>query len=556
MADSLLPRTLRFQLLRVIIAALLPLLALAAWQVHIALADSRNLIASKLRANAWSVAERQRDPFIIAQHALSFAARNPAARAMGPGCSGVLVDALQGANGIMNFVRTDAQGRARCSALPFTPGQDLSRDAWWLERAGRRTLYLSSPQIGSVTQQPLHIMVLPLYSDSGEFQGTLSAGISIAALGEALRQQEASGAGAIFVTDRSGKPIVTGIRAKFDPIRQIASAQTVPLIVKARDGAKWTYVAAPLYRDQLFVVYAEPVESVTQTALWRMWPSLLLPLLALALSAVAIWFASQRLILDWLEELRMLTARFARGNFHGQLERFGNAPIEFTQFAADLHKMANAIDAQEKSLRAALAAQSALTKEVHHRVKNNLQIVTSLLTLQSARLTDAQAQAAVQQARTRIAALGLIHRLLYEGEGSDEQGKVAMQRLTQDLCAQLRSTYRRRTTIVLECQTDPLSLTADQAVPLTLFIVETVNNAFAHAFGPAESGHISVTITVAAERGTLRVADTGRGFSSGDTVAHMGLDLIHAFGEQAEGKVTIDSGATGTVATLEFPVKS
>ena len=210
-------------MLRVVIAALLPLTGIAVWQASIALEDSHDLVSARLRANAWGIAEQQRDPFIIAQHSLVFAAEQPGVRAVGARCSSTLASGLLGAGGIINFVRADAQGTVRCSALPFTPGQDLSRDAWWLQRAGRRSLYLAAPQIGSISGHALHIMVLPLYSAVGEFEGTLSAGIGIDALTASLREQDRSRPGTILVTDGTGKPIAISGQPIFDRLSQITA---------------------------------------------------------------------------------------------------------------------------------------------------------------------------------------------------------------------------------------------------------------------------------------------------------------------------------------------
>lgn len=549
-------RTLRTQLLGVVIAALLPLLGIAIWQGWIVLQDSRDLVTTRLRANAWGVAELQRDPFIIAQHALTFAAQQPEVRTMGPRCKAILASALQGSGALVNLLRTDASGRARCSVMPFRAGQDLSRDDWWLARGERRTLYLAPPQFGQISQRRLQLMVLPLFSPTNEFMGTISAGIGIEALGASLRQQEHSRPGAIMVVDARGRPIIKSPRAQIARFDQVIAARSDPQTVVATDHRPWTYVSAPLYRDELFVVYTEPARSVTQAALSRMWPSLLLPLVALLLTSLAIWIASQRLILRWLDDLRLMTARFARGDFRGELERYARAPIEFAEFAAHLHHMARAIEAQERGLRDALAAKTALTKEVNHRVKNNLQIVNSLLTLQSDRVTDPEGSSALRQARTRIAALGLIHRLLYEGDGGDEQGSVSIDRLVRDLCSQLRSSHRHRPQVELECSSQLLLLSADQAVPLTLFIVEAVTNAFAHGFDGSERGSIRVDVETHGTDGVIRVTDDGRGFAIADAPSSMGIDLIRAFAEQVSGTVRIESGAAGTMLTLTFPLRS
>jgi two-component sensor histidine kinase len=549
-------RTIRTNLLWVVFAALLPLCGVAVWQAYVGLEDSRILVATRLRANASVIAERERDPFIIARNSLIIAAEQPDVRQIGSRCSEILAGALKGAYGLLNFLRADADGKARCSVLPFTAGQDLSKNRWWLDRRGRQSLYLSEPEVGAISKRPILIMVLPLYSSEGKFQGTLSAGVSIEQLQASLRRKGPGVPGVVLLADGTGKPIITEQAKRFGVLDDVIDAQSFPHVTVAKDGSEWTYVTAPLFRNDLHIVYAEPEKAVTKSALSRMWPSLLLPLLALVLASIAIWFATQRLILRWLNQLQLLTARFARGDFTGELAKYDNAPAELSEFAADLHNMAGAIDTQERDLREALATKIALTKEVNHRVKNNLQIINSLLTLQSERVTDPVVRLALGQARSRIAALGLIHRLLYEGDGGDEQGCVNMRRLLNDLSAQLRNSFRDRTEITLECHASDTFLTADQAVPVTLFTVEAVTNAFQHAFVAGRKGSINLHFEVDGGTAEMLVADDGQGFVQAATTKNMGIDLIQAFGQQVDGIVEINSLPSGTELTLRFPVSS
>jgi two-component sensor histidine kinase len=549
-------RTIRTNLLWVVFAALLPLSGVAVWQAYVGLEDSRILVATRLRANASAIAERERDPFIVARNSLIIAAEQPDVRQIGSRCSEILAGALKGAYGVLNFLRTDADGKARCSVLPFTPGQDLSKNRWWLDRRGRDGLYLAEPEIGAISKRPVLIMVLPLYSSAGRFLGTLSAGVSIEQLQASVQRKKPDVPGVVLLADGSGRPIITEQAKRFGVLDDVIDAQSFPHLTVAKDGSEWTYVTAPLFRNDLHIVYAEPEKSVTKSALSRMWPSLLLPLLALVLASIAIWFATQRLILRWLNQLQMLTARFARGDFTGELAKYDNAPAELSEFAADLHNMAGAIDTQERELREALATKIALTKEVNHRVKNNLQIINSLLTLQSERVTDPVVRLALGQARSRIAALGLIHRLLYEGDGGDEQGSVNMRRLLNDLSAQLRNGFRERAGITLECHASDTFLTADQAVPVTLFTVEAVTNAFQHAFVEGRKGSIILHFEVDGGTAEMRVADDGQGFVQAATTNNMGIDLIQAFGQQVDGIVEINSLPSGTELTLRFAVSS
>ena len=548
-------RTIRQNLLWIVFLALLPTVAVSIWQGAISLKDSRDLVANRLRANTWSVAETKRTPFIIAQHALTFASQQPDIRDFGPQCSDMLGDALHGARGIVNFVRTDADGRARCSALPFTAGQDVSGASWWQEALHKRGLVLTRPQIGVISHRPVIIMVLPQWTASGSFDGTISAGISLEMLQSSLLRKAVKGSGALMVVNAQGIPVIQTGPVSFDRLADVAKAQTVPLPATASDDSPWIFVAAPLYRDELFVVYAEPRRAVLAAAIAQIRFSLLLPLLAIALTSIAVWLGTQRLLVHWLQKLHTLTSRFARGDFAGEREAYLSAPVEISQLAADLHEMARAIGTHERNLNNALAAKTALTREVQHRVKNNLQIVISLLTLQADRTPNQWAREVLNQAKSRITALGLIHRLLYERERDNEQGSVHMVELLGELCAQLRSENFQRPEIALHYTSADVRIPVDTAVPVTLLIVEAVSNAFRHAYPNGAAGEVHVSLEADGQEARLSIADHGQGFTTKTAQNKMGLDLMEALAGQMKGRLAIESAASGTTVRISFPLE-
>lgn len=547
--------TLRFQILRIVIAALLPLVALAVWQGMQAVEDSRSAVMNRLKANARLVAEEERDPFTILLHALTFAASLPEVRNMGEGCSAMLTGALEGTEKITNFLRTDAAGRARCSAVEFTPGEDLSTDAWWRERNGRRTLYVAKPEVGTISQRLISIAVLPLFSGTGAFEGTLSAGVSISDLARSIRSAEARLPGAVLLASGDGIAMVPSNKADLPRLDQVLAARTQPQSVKAKDGTTWTYVSASVHQSHILVVYAEPANAVMRAAWTRLLPSLLLPTLALILTSAAIWFVVKRSIVRWLDELRQATGRIAGGDYTVDLSRFVAAPRELADFAADLAVMAQAIERQEASLRHAYEEKSMLMREVNHRVKNNLQIIASLLALQSAHVKDRKALDALNQARMRIGGLGLIYRLLYEGAQDEDHGRVEIRTLLQELCSQLSTNYRHRSMIGLDCESEDLCLSGEAAIPLTLLIVEAVTNAYHHAFLDQGAGCITVRITRLGDDAQLVIADNGAGFVVGSQMGGtIGLNLMQAYTEQIDGTLDIASSEQGSVITARFPV--
>jgi two-component sensor histidine kinase len=198
--------------------------------------------------------------------------------------------------------------------------------------------------------------------------------------------------------------------------------------------------------------------------------------------------------------------------------------------------------------------KTVLIKEIHHRVKNNLQIVMSLLNLQANRLTDPAAQEALKLARTRINALALVHRILHEIE---EQSIVDIKRLLEDLVEQTREGFGgERRDLRVTTDVIPLMASADVAVPMALFTVEALTNVFKHAFPERNcGGTISVTLRrIADDKLRLAIEDDGKGFDYETTDASIGARLIKTFGQQIGGVAELRSAAgEGTCAEMIFP---
>jgi two-component sensor histidine kinase len=217
--------------------------------------------------------------------------------------------------------------------------------------------------------------------------------------------------------------------------------------------------------------------------------------------------------------------------------------------------MAAVIDKRSRELTIALDAKTELTREVHHRVKNNLQIITSLLTLQSSRVQEAGAKQVLTQTRARISALALIHRLLYEQDTENKKGQILINGLVDQLCAQLRTAHKVADRIELKAATQTIPVHIDLAVPLALFVVEAVTNAYRHAFAPDEPGKIVVEFGCSGNEASMTISDNGRGFQLGGESGQMGTELMNAFASQVEGRFEVQSTVGGgTRVRLSFPL--
>lgn len=205
----------------------------------------------------------------------------------------------------------------------------------------------------------------------------------------------------------------------------------------------------------------------------------------------------------------------------------------------------------EQAVAQALAEKETLLKEVYHRVKNNLQVVQSLLKLQSRAVQEEAAQVALEEMAQRVRAMALVHEQLY---GSDSLDAVPLKRYVESLGRQLvLSSERAPGEVRLDIDAQAMDIGIDVAVPLGLLLTELIGNSFKHAFPDGRHGCIRVSIA-RQESGAMRVsvADDGQGLPAGfdpAAVRTLGLRLAASLARQLGGELHFES-AGGTTAWL------
>ncbi|MEH1837825.1 MAG: PAS domain S-box protein [Nostoc sp.] len=204
-------------------------------------------------------------------------------------------------------------------------------------------------------------------------------------------------------------------------------------------------------------------------------------------------------------------------------------------------------------LKNALAEKEVLLKEVHHRVKNNLQIVSSLLQLQSQTLKDPEAIKVLRESQNRIESISLIHKNLYT---SANIGQIDVADYIENLAASLLISYQIWPgKIGLETDIDSVSLNVDQAIACGLVINELISNALKHAFPNQEAGTISIALRNVGNRIEMTIRDNGIGLPDNldwTTTDSLGLSLVYDLvTEQLEGDITIERNH-GTVFKIQF----
>lgn len=548
--------TLRGKLILVIMMALVPISALSIWQGLANRKAINTLLDDQLVVGALAMAERDRDSFMVAERSLLIVSQNQDVRTMGPRCKDGLKAGLPAESGMLNIVRSDASGAVRCSIVPFDPGQSLAGEQWWQDGIRRRVLSVSAPTIGPIVKQPVMIAMLPIFTATGENDGAVSISMDFKQLRRNMVSDLAAAEGnAGRAVLSRGQVVATSSEVGALPLFKPDQAIGRIAEVTGADGVVWRYSAAPIFGRTLHAIYARPKPKLLNQASWLVLNNLAIPILAIIFTSLAIWIATERLIIRWLEALIGLTDKFASGAYRGDPAYFEKAPPEIAALSQSLHTMAGAVEHRDNELSAALLAKTNMTLEIHHRVKNNLQMVSSLLHMQSRQLSDLAARSSLDQARSRIGALSEIHRILYESSNDSEQGKVNLRPLLGQLCYQLRVLHRHPGHIELTSDVQDHMVLLDVAIPLSLFAVEAITNAFRHAYPGGIQGKIGLVCRVVENELQLSVTDEGVGFVQDRQIESMGSQLMNAFAAQLGGTIVITSNVgSGSQVTLKFPI--
>jgi len=208
----------------------------------------------------------------------------------------------------------------------------------------------------------------------------------------------------------------------------------------------------------------------------------------------------------------------------------------------------------EEENRNALKEKEALLQEIHHRVKNNLQVISSLLHLQIREIKDPQSLAVFRESQLRIQSMALIHEKLYE---SDSLARIDLAEYLRDLVQLLFSTYARDPSQVrLELDLTPVFVSIDAGIPLGLIANELISNSLKFAFPGGRSGVIRVESKALPDHEfQLRVADDGVGFPDGLVVEQapsLGLRLVRMLTGQLDGEGCWEKADVGTSFRLRF----
>ncbi len=424
---------------------------------------------------------------------------------------------------------TDPNGRIRCS-LPVAPegsaGAASSLFATARARDAFTIAYVEAPRLAG---EPVLAAIEPLRDGESHRTGFIGVSIPISALHLQLDQSRGLDHSRLAITDGQGRVLVASspddLAAPLPSPAQIRGHLGAdPSFVPVPGGAA---VVVPLHAPDLYIAVSWP----TNQAGWRTWAGYVLsvaaPLLIWLLAVAAGWFAIEIYVARPLSSLESAARSYARGEEVHDGPTLSSAPIEIRSLRRTLAAMAKTLRGRETRLVEALGEERALLREVHHRVKNNLQMVASLLSIQARGSKDESEAWGLARAHDRVQLLSQVHQRIY---ASGEVREIRLDELAAEVSRQLiASRGPQAQQIKLDLELGEAKANADRAVPLAFLIGEGVSTAL-DALGDGTRAQLKLWLNQDADGGLRFAIDAN---ADGEVnAAGIGARLIDAFSRQ------------------------
>ncbi len=401
------------------------------------------------------------------------------------------------------------------------------------------------------------LLVAIAWRPGGRFAGALAGAVATGA----LAQRSPIGAGYVWLVDAADRLLPLGAPPPgFLPapplLRDILAAGAVPSMAMSQAGGPAAFAVNEVGGLRVLVgtPAARDLAHAREALLARV--AGLVLLLAAGLAAVAI--GANAMLVQPIKHLSRAVRAWRKGAPFDPGER-GGMPLELRELADSFAEATRALVERERQLQRAVEQQELLMQEIHHRVKNNLQIIASLLNLQASRIRLPEAKREFAAARDRVRALATLHRHLY---AHGDLHTINMRSFLHELCDQLLTAMGESGDgrIKLSIEAPALQISSDQAVPMALIVTEAVSNSARYAFPGGRSGHIRVALSAEDDRARLIIEDDGIGLPDGPHEAQsgshdgIGLQLIRGFARQLGGSFTL-THAQGTRYELELSLR-
>lgn len=551
-------RSVQSLLLFVLAVTLVPVFVISFGQAFARLSLDREVVRQNMIDAVALSAEQALHVIDSSKLSLNSLAFRDEVRDATPTCSQTLAIAQLAMPYTTNLARVDANGVIACTARPILMNPDISDRSWLLSLSKSEEISFAGPTREVRNGRPVLILGLGIKSPDGVSLGHLVVGIDLEKLEGELQKRRGHRQAQLTLVNPRG----TAINGILPPSSLEAKQQIrldtdklssgVAYQVSDAQGKPRTYVSAKLVPDKLFLTLSMPDDILYSSTFSHVGTDIALPLIALIFASAGLWYAIQLWAIRPIESLRALARQYAVGRFDAVPPDLRHGPIEMKELRDDLVGMAERAGNRDDRMKRVARQKDDLLKELHHRVKNNLQIVISLIGLQTRQIHDPDQKAPLERVHARIMAMALVERLIVE---TDDNPSLDVCLLLEEICSLVRRLYQAQSLrIKLNFECDHVQLATEKATALALFAFEAITNAFRHGFPHKGEGIISVRFEIDAKGlATLTVQDTGSGWNELNKETGTGHRLLKAFARQLGGQFSlISSPSEGSHINLSF----
>lgn len=492
--------------------------------------------------------------FARAEQLLHSLARRPDLTKTTPDCYRELSDALVGAMPIINLTRVDTDGRIICMGAVSPDTLIYTHLSWWDTLRQSDRIVVGNQFASKILKRTVLPIALPIHDASGGFAGAISASVDLDWLESAPQVTKLPEGTLSMILDGNGKVLAANraIPAELPQavLAKRKGAQERVFTVNSDAGKRWRWVAEPIGISDKYVAFGIPEPRLLGTFRFYLLADVLLTLAIVVATCAAIWLGTEWLVVRWTIYLKRVAVAYGRNHFTLSLDDMRSAPEEFRLLGREMKRMAMAIQDRDRNLSQALEQQSAMTREIHHRVKNNLQIVSSLIAIYAQNIANPVAKSAFRQIIARVDALTLIQRQI---EKNESEPILNMPVLFEHLAEQVRTLAAENNQIFrLTLDVEPRWLPPDIATPIVLFAIEALSFDIFLPWPDTRTRTVQLAFFDNPAGYVLRIEDATAGALP--TPGSLSARILRSLSDQLRGRYAIEvDPAGGEVLTLRIP---
>ncbi len=546
LSDRLRNLSLAWQVVLLLSLALLPIGGFAVFEAVRTSGRNETLLASQLLRVANQAAEVERLEIAEGFGSAKALARSAEVVSGDPGrCSAALSYFINESSRYVFAGFIEADGFLRCSSVGDLV-RDFRGDEGFRLQIENPTRTVTVVESGAVSQQAVLIVSHPVVVD-GAWRGTLSLSVPRDVVRLFDTVDEGVGELQVALVDDSGQFLARSDyaieQAWWLPVglaERATEPQAGPYVFRENDtrGTSRMYAYVPIVEGELAGIFSLPDTPGNATGLAVVATAIALPVSIWVLCIMLAFFAMRRLVVDPVRRINRLVLAFKGGDRGFAIRPLPPAPGEIGDLGANFTDMAKTVNAGERELSNLVEEKTVLLLEVYHRVKNNLQLIISIMNIQLRSMSSERERATIMQLRERIMGLALVHQRLYETPSltavpADGLVSEIIQNLTESSDDEVG-----RSAIVTELDSFPL--TPEQAVPFSLLVTEALLNALKYSCHQHDDARITVRLRLEQGRVHLLVQNTvDPDVIENDKLTGSGIGhrLIGAFVLQLSGRI-------------------